>query len=512
VVWFFIDHNQRDHRACYAGRLSTISEPQTLRMKFGKTLEKALEEDDIPEEWKTAAINYKALKKCIKKVSNELSLLGLDASTVKILDDAHAAIADHFHLKYSFSDPYGNFQPHPRIILTLDNTLSENDDLPPRIRESLGELISVNRQDSSSLPNDSDSDVSADHDPVFDISSSDSNIYEECTDESHGHIEERDMVNDMEEILGIPRLEVGNSVTHITISLKTDGEFFGMLKNELDLLESLHEQQTSILTSNVDSLSRALPIVAGPPEMCKSDLYAWREIFQCYMSSQVFIVTNERFSGETSIEVASERLELYSKRLKDLGYPRKFKLSKSKSLLEDFTRLNMVLLLNLRFQSINKTAMDKILKKFDKRTLLGARSSFIDTISPGSFLAVSFSKFVCFTMSNHLLSVVPQLDDYTCPICASIVMKPIRLGCGHTFCVRCLVKLQRAQKDKCPLCRREVVMSADSRNINKSLLNFLNSYFPIEAKRKQAENETEVALEQLERLGFAPDRTGCALM
>lgn len=31
-------------------------------MKFGKTFEKALEEEDIPDEWKAAAIKYKSLK------------------------------------------------------------------------------------------------------------------------------------------------------------------------------------------------------------------------------------------------------------------------------------------------------------------------------------------------------------------------------------------------------------------------------------------------------------------
>lgn len=31
-------------------------------MKFGKTFEKTLEEEDIPDEWKAAAIKYKSLK------------------------------------------------------------------------------------------------------------------------------------------------------------------------------------------------------------------------------------------------------------------------------------------------------------------------------------------------------------------------------------------------------------------------------------------------------------------
>lgn len=35
-----------------------------------------------------------------------------------------------------------------------------------------------------------------------------------------------------------------------------------------------------------------------------------------------------------------------------------------------------------------------------------------------------------------LLPVIPSLDDYQCLICGDIAFKPIRLGCGHLFCVR----------------------------------------------------------------------------
>ena len=54
-------------------------------MKFAKTLERTLEEDEIPQEWVEAAIQYKALKKCINKVVNELEFLGLQKNTLKIL-------------------------------------------------------------------------------------------------------------------------------------------------------------------------------------------------------------------------------------------------------------------------------------------------------------------------------------------------------------------------------------------------------------------------------------------
>jgi len=116
-------------------------------------------------------------------------------------------------------------------------------------------------------------------------------------------------------------------------------------------------------------------------------------------------------------------------------------------------------------------------------------------------------------MSSKLLTIIPQLDDYLCPICQSISVKPVRLSCSHVFCVRCLVKLQREAKRFCPMCRSDVVLQADATNLDVSLLNFLRTYFPREAKEKQKENEHEVVLEQWRnvQLRTAGD-PGCVVM
>lgn len=57
--------------------------------------------------------------------------------------------------------------------------------------------------------------------------------------------------------------------------------------------------------------------------------------------------------------------------------------------------------------------------------------------------------------------ILPSLDDYVCLICMSIAFKPIRLSCGHLFCIRCLVKMQQRRKEQCPLCRAPSVLLAD---------------------------------------------------
>lgn len=72
------------------------------------------------------------------------------------------------------------------------------------------------------------------------------------------------------------------------------------------------------------------------------------------------------------------------------------------------------------------------------------------------------AKDVCAQMSQELVSVVPQLNDYLCPVCFSVAYRPVRLDCQHVFCIRCVVKIQRRQEKHCPLCRADVVMNASA--------------------------------------------------
>lgn len=106
------------------------------------------------------------------------------------------------------------------------------------------------------------------------------------------------------------------------------------------------------------------------------------------------------------------------------------------------------------------------------------------------------AKAICYQVSTELLPIVPQLDDYLCPVCFSISYRPVRLRCQHIFCIRCLIVLQRTKEDHCPLCRGEVVMEADSGNLDPALADFLVKYFPDEVKLKQKENVKAAGIDQ----------------
>jgi hypothetical protein len=80
-------------------------------------------------------------------------------------------------------------------------------------------------------------------------------------------------------------------------------------------------------------------------------------------------------------------------------------------------------------------------------------------------------------IGDTILPIIPHVDDYSCVICTSLAFKPIRLLCGHLFCVRqvtrekttkqanshirCLVKMQKQGKPNCPMCRSPCVLTAD---------------------------------------------------
>jgi len=125
----------------------------------------------------------------------------------------------------------------------------------------------------------------------------------------------------------------------------------------------------------------------------------------------------------------------------------------------------------------NTEATRKILKKHAKRTALNtstslsvvhhSSSSSSSDLDPLSSLllpltsAAGLPRMLVQAIGERLLVVIPHVEDYMCLICVELAFKPIRLGCGHLFCVRCLVKMQKGGKGRCPMCREESVLGAN---------------------------------------------------
>ena len=73
----------------------------------------------------------------------------------------------------------------------------------------------------------------------------------------------------------------------------------------------------------------------------RSDLYAWREIFQLYVDSEVFESLREHDRGERDLAETELRLTRFSERLNDSS---RLKLPESRHALERFLQLNILIL------------------------------------------------------------------------------------------------------------------------------------------------------------------------
>ncbi|KAL7276271.1 hypothetical protein RUND412_000737 [Rhizina undulata] len=430
-------------------------------MKFGHFFTQALR-DDFPTEWQTAAIRYRQLKKCIKKVQRELADLGLSVEILRILVDQSIERSEstkHVPIfSYMFDGTLQSFQPKLVLTVGLKQGIPLDLNLSEKTKEAILKLKDSSRRTESEECLENGEDYHS--------------ISRDSSDRSSSHAADKE-----------------SNVATIEVPLYSDHEFFQILTSELASLDALQTRAEADIKQDVRKLGNAVTAVATPKSLSsRSDLYPWREIFRIYIESGVFFSTLEiEAHRERSVEKVQERLNRFITEVDRLKLRSTFKSPESTFLFARFIELNKSILKLLKFQAMNKTAMTKILKKFDKRTALEAQRTFPVFIASDPFVASQLAKAICYTISSNLLNIIPQLDDYLCPICSSIY---------HIFCVRCLVKLQRDRKRFCPMCRGDVVMIADSANLDMSLLRFLRDYFPKEAKEKQLENEREAAMEQ----------------
>lgn len=160
-----------------------------------------------------------------------------------------------------------------------------------------------------------------------------------------------------------PLNELSEAYQKVEVPLRSDSEFFQMLRQELSSLDALQAHERDQLTGEVNSLAHDISKVADPSRSLKvSDLYAWRDIFDMYIESKIFFSTNERDGGSRNSTVAQTQLQLFTDKLHRQRSVKNLKRKESRIALGQFVRVNLDLLRNLKFQEINHTAMAKILK------------------------------------------------------------------------------------------------------------------------------------------------------
>lgn len=443
-------------------------------MKFGREYKDALKSDDFPEAWKESAIDYRNLKKCIKKVRRELEELGLDRSHVNelsgLLDSPASSTADD-------AQQVSRFVPQLRLLVDARNGEPLDATLAPETREKLQKLASstVQEKDATTvLQNNADSAQRLEHDAG------------------------RASVQPVE-------------ARWIQVPLHSAQDFFNLLGPRLGDLEQLNKREEERLEEQILDLGEAIENVTEPVRegfeskryVSYRDLYFWREMFRLYMERPIFYAETEQNRGAITFQEAKKRLEAYDTRLRETGLLAKMRTPMAKYAADKFLKVNVRILRIMHFQEMNARAMTKILKKFDKQTNLEGSAFLLDLRkkhpalltnsknAAGGF-ANSIAKDLHAEISTKVLPIVPQLDDWTCPVCYAMAWRPVNLGCCRSvYCIRCIIKLQDDGMRRCPCCNKETVLSADGRNIDFPTMDFLEKYFPMEVKKRQKENETE---------------------
>ncbi|KAI8376976.1 SPX domain-containing protein [Blakeslea trispora] len=292
--------------------------------------------------------------------------------------------------------------------------------------------------------------------------------------------------------------ELNHGPLSIKIQLVRDSEFFHLLLHEISHAALLHDQEKQRFMNDVSTLESQLTVAACPQ---KKDMYIWREIFSKYMQACIFEIAGETQYTAASYEQSHRKFQWFADELMKTNLSNKLSSKQSKQALNRFLNVHTQLIHFKHFQALNQTAMTKILKKHDKQSGLSATSEFpVFTKSNAAFMnniLISILNII----QTKLITIVPQPDDYDCPVCLSIAWRPIRLECGHVFCVRCLIKAHRKRLYNCPVCRQvNAVGNADANNLDQSLQNFMLMYFPREIKAKRKENEEEQAKMDREKI------------
>ncbi|KAI7363279.1 hypothetical protein KC354_g6608 [Hortaea werneckii] len=498
-------------------------------MKFGHEYEKLLASEDFPKEWLGSAIDYKYLKKCIKKIQIELRELGLDTETIQGLsnplgtgttDDTRVPAGGR-HEFFSAAEPHLNtiseeFTPQLRVKVDSKTGTPLDATLTPETRENLRklartELLAAERQ---------------------------THLGHHATHESHTHGMELAKTNP-------PLPDADVDARWVQIPLASAKSFFDLLGPKLEELEHLREAETLKLEDEILDLGAMVEDVVEPVRegfeakrrVSYRDLYFWREMFRLYLENPVFYSNHEQSPGAITFNDAKARLQAYDTQLRQTGLLAKMKTPAAKRAARQFLDLNVDILKIIGFQEMNARAMMKILKKFDKRTHL-EREHFVNDLrtkhpslmppssatspqhttpaatTPACYtvgFAHSIARDLYSEITSKILGIVPQIDDWTCPVCLEMAWRPVSLGCCRAlYCIRCIIRMQDDKTQRCPACNAEgTVMKADARNLDFEAMDFLEKYFPLETKKRQKENETANLARQYGEEFVKP---GCVIM
>jgi len=82
------------------------------------------------------------------------------------------------------------------------------------------------------------------------------------------------------------------------------------------------------------------------------------------------------------------------------------------------------------------------------------------------------------------------LDDVLCPICLHILIRPLSLHCGHSFCALCVRPVLARRQPRCPLCRSDAGVDQNV-SVNRLLAKLIGNLYPREISVRTSELVSE---------------------
>lgn len=378
-------------------------------MKFGAEYSEALKKEEYPSQWINSAISYKKLKKCIKRVREELLSLGLDHETLEALwqhvgSKSFANSTDTERMmQYQLTTEDGTrFVPKLTIALDPHDGSPMDAWLSPQTKRALQKvgkrraIYRTNSANGSINPQHTPADVST---HIINNSSNETSPDRTISraDTNDSSISNPPPHNDNE--AAQPEEE---EIETIEIPLTSDSEFFQILRKELSVLNQLQTREKQDLETAITALGKDLQTLkSSTHRRSKVELDAWREIFRLYIESEIFMSNHESDAGVRPATKAAEHLTQFTTQLSKLPHLSKPKTKDSHIAFTRFLEINTTLLRLLKFQELNRRALSKILKKFDKQTSL-------HSLPAGSPPSTSRSETILKNL--HLTSQTPTLS------------------------------------------------------------------------------------------------------
>ncbi|KXS09016.1 hypothetical protein M427DRAFT_39680 [Gonapodya prolifera JEL478] len=228
------------------------------------------------------------------------------------------------------------------------------------------------------------------------------------------------------------------------------------------------------------------------------ELYTWRALLALYLSISPFLEPSTL--RERPLDVVSEGLVEFEQKASHIAQD--FSANASRLLLDAFLRLNWECVRVRKFEFLNSRAITKILKKHDKRTNLHASDPFHSLLSTHPFFTTTPFRRLVSAIADNLVTVIPQPDDYSCPVCSEILWRPVKLRCGHSFCHTCVIKSEvTGGRRDCPICRApDALHDAGLQNIDQAQVEVMKKWFPEEVAARQQELDIEAGRIEAENM------------